>query len=79
MKNKKLDAETLLEMYKRMWQIRRFEEEAGNLYKQGVIKGGIHASIGQEAVSTGVAVVFEIDEEMITRSSLYYDYEQLFN
>lgn len=49
----------LIEMYKRMWQIRRFEEEAGNLYKQGVIKGGIHASIGQEAVSTGVAFAME--------------------
>jgi len=49
------DAKQLIAMYKTMWRIRRFEEAAGNLYKQGVIKGGIHAAIGQEAVSVGVA------------------------
>jgi TPP-dependent pyruvate/acetoin dehydrogenase alpha subunit len=51
--------DTLLAMYASMWRIRRFEEAAGHLYKQGVIKGGIHAAIGQEAVSVGVAFAME--------------------
>ncbi|MBN1285029.1 MAG: thiamine pyrophosphate-dependent dehydrogenase E1 component subunit alpha [Anaerolineae bacterium] len=41
-------------MYEIMWRIRRFEEAAGAFYQAGRVKGGIHASIGQEAVATGV-------------------------
>ena len=37
------------------------------------------AASDQTPFSTRVAVVFEIDEELIKRSSLYYDYEQLFS
>lgn len=41
------------DLYK-MHLIRFFEIEAGNFYKKGLVKGGIHASIGQEAVEVGV-------------------------
>lgn len=43
-----------LEMLRQMYLIRFFEEAAGDLYKKGRLKGGVHASIGQEAVAVGV-------------------------
>lgn len=43
-----------LKLLETMYLIRFFEETAGMLYKKGRIKGGIHASIGQEAIETGV-------------------------
>jgi TPP-dependent pyruvate/acetoin dehydrogenase alpha subunit len=49
-----LSADRLEHMYKDMWLIRRFEEAAGGLYRRGLIKGGVHPSIGQEAVPVGV-------------------------
>jgi TPP-dependent pyruvate/acetoin dehydrogenase alpha subunit len=59
MSTPQLDLNTLFDMYQCMWRIRHFESAAGNLYKQGLIKGGIHASIGQEAVSVGVAFAMQ--------------------
>jgi TPP-dependent pyruvate/acetoin dehydrogenase alpha subunit len=49
-----LDHAVQQEMLQRMYQIRFFEEAAGLLYKKGRLKGGIHASIGQEAVAVGI-------------------------
>ena len=54
--------ETLKQMYRTMWTIRRFEEAAGNLYKKGLVKGGIHASIGQEGVAVGVCTALRPDD-----------------
>ena len=48
------DADTLMEMYKTMVTIRRFEEKAGQLYGMGLIGGFCHLYIGQEAVVTGI-------------------------
>jgi pyruvate dehydrogenase E1 component alpha subunit len=45
-----------------MWRIRRFEEAAGEYYRAGRLKGGIHASIGQEAVATGVCFALDPDD-----------------
>jgi TPP-dependent pyruvate/acetoin dehydrogenase alpha subunit len=49
-----LSIKSLKQIYATMWRVRRFEEAAGALYRAGRVKGGIHASIGQEAVATGV-------------------------
>ncbi len=49
-----LDNETCIDLLNKMLQIRFFEEAAGQLYTKGKVKGGIHASIGQEAVAVGV-------------------------
>jgi len=49
-----LKQEQHLELLKRMYQIRFFEEAAGRYYRKGMVKGGIHASIGQEAVAVGI-------------------------
>ena len=44
----------LLEFYKQMLLIRRFEEKAGQLYGLGLIGGFCHLYIGQEAVAVGL-------------------------
>jgi len=48
-----LSPEQLLEMYRRMRRIRRFEERASELYKATEIPGFLHLSIGQEASAVG--------------------------
>ena len=47
-------AEELLEFYRQMMLIRRFEEKAGQLYGMGLIGGFCHLYIGQEAVAVGL-------------------------
>jgi acetoin:2,6-dichlorophenolindophenol oxidoreductase subunit alpha len=49
-----LSRERLLELYRVMLTIRRFEEVACQLLVAGKIPATLHASIGQEAVATGV-------------------------
>jgi len=44
----------LIEFYRQMLLIRRFEEKAGQLYGLGLIGGFCHLYIGQEAVAVGV-------------------------
>lgn len=46
-------ADQLLEMYRRMSRIRRFEQRASELYKATEIPGFLHLSIGQEASAVG--------------------------
>jgi pyruvate dehydrogenase E1 component alpha subunit len=48
------DKAELLEMYRKMLVIRRFEEKAGQLYGMGLIGGFCHLYIGQEAVVVGM-------------------------
>ena len=47
------DAQGLLELFRKMLLIRRFEEKAGQLYGLGLIGGFCHLYIGQEAVVVG--------------------------
>lgn len=49
----------LVEMYKAMLLIRRFEERAIQLYSRGLISGSVHACIGQEAVAVGACAALE--------------------
>lgn len=46
--------ELLLDMYRRMWLIRLFEEQAEYQSSQGKVVGALHTYIGQEAVGVGV-------------------------
>lgn len=50
----KASKEELLEFYRQMVLIRRFEEKAGQLYGLGLIGGFCHLYIGQEAVAVGI-------------------------
>jgi pyruvate dehydrogenase E1 component alpha subunit len=51
--------EELLEYYRQMLLIRRFEERAGQLYGLGLIGGFCHLYIGQEAVAVGLQSALE--------------------
>ena len=56
----------LLDYYRTMLLIRRFEERAGQLYGMGHIGGFCHLYIGQEAVVTGVEALREDGDQVIT-------------
>ncbi len=49
----------LIEYYRQMLLIRRFEERAGQLYGLGLIGGFCHLYIGQEAVAVGLQSALE--------------------
>jgi pyruvate dehydrogenase E1 component alpha subunit len=53
-KRYKASKDELLDFYKQMLLIRRFEERAGQLYGLGLIGGFCHLYIGQEAVAVGL-------------------------
>lgn len=59
-------AEHLLQQYRRMLLIRRFEEKAGQLYGMGLIGGFCHLYIGQEAVVVGLQALAEPGDAVIT-------------
>jgi len=56
----------LLEYYRSMLLIRRFEEKSGQLYGMGQIAGFCHLYIGQEAVVTGCRAAMQEGDQMIT-------------
>ncbi|WP_243453472.1 pyruvate dehydrogenase (acetyl-transferring) E1 component subunit alpha [Polymorphobacter multimanifer] len=56
----------LLEYYRQMVLIRRFEERAGQLYGMGMIGGFCHLYIGQEAVVVGMQAALEQTDSVIT-------------
>lgn len=57
--------EELLEFYRQMLLIRRFEEKAGQLYGLGLIGGFCHLYIGQEAVAVGLQSALEIGKDSV--------------
>ena len=56
----------LLNFYREMLLIRRFEEKAGQLYGMGLIGGFCHLYIGQEAVVTGMQSAIGQGDSVIT-------------
>jgi pyruvate dehydrogenase E1 component alpha subunit len=56
----------LLEFYREMLLIRRFEEKAGQLYGMGLIAGFCHLYIGQEAIATGMHHTMKDGDKVIT-------------
>jgi pyruvate dehydrogenase E1 component alpha subunit len=56
----------LLQYYKDMLLIRRFEERAGQLYGMGLIGGFCHLYIGQEAVVVGMQAALRDGDQVIT-------------
>lgn len=58
--------EDLLNFYKEMLLIRRFEEKAGQLYGMGLIAGFCHLYIGQEAIATGMKHTMQEGDKVIT-------------
>ena len=56
------DTDTLIEQYRTMMLIRRFEEEAARAYAQGKIGGFLHLYIGQEAIAVGAATALRPED-----------------
>jgi len=61
----KASKEQLLDFYKQMLLIRRFEERAGQLYGLGLIGGFCHLYIGQEAVAIGLQSALDGDKDSV--------------
>jgi len=57
--------EELLEFYRQMLLIRRFEEKAGQLYGLGFIGGFCHLYIGQEAVAVGLQSALDGEKDSV--------------
>ncbi len=62
---KKLNENSIIEMYKTMLKIRKFEQVAMNTFAEGKIPGFVHLYIGEEAVATGVCANLK-DSDYIT-------------
>ncbi len=65
-KKPNVSKEELLEYYREMLLIRRFEEKAGQLYGMGLIGGFCHLYIGQEAVVVGLEAAAQEGDKRIT-------------
>lgn len=57
---------TLLQLYRTMLTIRRFEERCNQLYLQGRIPSTLHLYIGQEAVAAGVCAHLRSDDYLFS-------------
>ena len=64
-KRYKASKDELLDFYKEMLLIRRFEERAGQLYGLGLIGGFCHLYIGQEAVAVGLQSAMKVGKDSV--------------
>ena len=55
----------MVEMYRDMLLIRRFEEVAGRQYQMGKVKGFCHLYIGQEAIAVGSISALRDDDFVV--------------
>ncbi len=56
----------LLDFYRQMLTIRRFEEEAARAYAQGKIGGFLHLYIGQEPIAVGAVAALQPTDYLLT-------------
>ncbi|MCP4425157.1 MAG: pyruvate dehydrogenase (acetyl-transferring) E1 component subunit alpha [Chloroflexi bacterium] len=61
-----MDKETILDWYRQMTLIRRFEQRSSELYQAGKIGGFLHLYIGQEAVAVGSINAKQVNDHVIT-------------
>lgn len=48
-----IDQSILLEMYRSVYKIRRFEQRCIEIYREGTIRGYLHLYLGEEAIAAG--------------------------
>lgn len=60
------DKNHLLDLYRKMFLIRRFEERAAQAYTQGKIAGFLHLAIGEEAANVGMMAPLRSDDDVIS-------------
>jgi len=63
---KTMDRSLLVELYRKMFTIRTFEEGYEKVYLEGKMPGWAHLSIGQEAVAAGVCAALKPDDYITT-------------
>ena len=56
----------VMDIYRRILRIRRFEEQVGKLFAQGQLPGFVHLYIGAEAVGAGVCAALRDDDYIIS-------------
>ena len=61
-----LKDEEIIEMYRKMLTIRRFEERAIKEFHDGTLIGFIHSYIGQEAIAVGVCSNLRTDDRIVS-------------
>ncbi len=61
----RLTHEELIEFYRQMLRIRRFEEKCAELYQAEKIRGFLHLAIGEEAIATAVMRVLRPDDAIV--------------
>lgn len=61
-----LSRDRLLELYRQMVLIRRFEEKAAEAYTAGKIGGFLHLYIGEEAIAVGACAAMQPKDHMFT-------------
>jgi 2-oxoisovalerate dehydrogenase E1 component len=59
------DRPSLVEQYRLMALIRRFEDRAAELFQQGIIFGTAHSCVGQEAIAVGAAGVMRDTDYLV--------------
>lgn len=69
-----MEGQKLLELYRQMLVMRRFEEEAAKAYTERKIGGFLHLYIGQEAVGAGVIAATHPDDYIISSYRLHAQY-----
>ena len=61
-----LSKKKMIELYKVMLRIRRFEEKVSELFAKGLLPGFVHLYIGQEAVAAGVCANLRKDDYILS-------------
>jgi acetoin:2,6-dichlorophenolindophenol oxidoreductase subunit alpha len=57
-----IDKATRLDLYRKMMQVRSFEQRAHDLFLENLVKGTSHLALGQEAVAAGVGQAMRPDD-----------------
>jgi TPP-dependent pyruvate/acetoin dehydrogenase alpha subunit len=60
-----MPGQQVLDWYRKLLMIRRFEEKADELFRQGKLPGTIHTSIGQEAIAVGFGEALDENDLVI--------------
>ena len=62
----RLTHDELLEFYRQMLRIRRFEEKCAELYQAEKIRGFLHLAIGEEAIAAAIMRVLRTDDAIVS-------------
>ena len=61
-----LDKQTLIDLYRTMLTIRRFEERVVHEFSAGNLPGFVHSYIGEEAIATGVCAHLNREDRIVS-------------